>query len=57
MSRILLTVLVLAIGYDAVVHEGAYTRSIWSSVVGLTGAAVDSVRQHSDQNDNRPPSN
>jgi len=45
MSRILLTVLVLAIGYDAVVHQGAYTRSAWASLVGVTDAAVTGAKQ------------
>jgi hypothetical protein len=45
MSRIILTILVLAIGYDAVVHQGAYTRSAWSSLVGLTDSAITGAKQ------------
>ncbi len=44
MFRILLLIAVIAIGYDAVVHQGAYTRGIWSNVVGLTNSAVSDVR-------------
>ena len=36
MFRILLIIAVIAIGYDAVVHQGHYTRNVWTSVVGLT---------------------
>ncbi|HEV7260958.1 MAG TPA: hypothetical protein VGN82_24475 [Bosea sp. (in: a-proteobacteria)] len=43
--RILLIIAVIAIGYDAVVHQGHYTRSIWTSVVGLTDSAVTSAKQ------------
>jgi hypothetical protein len=45
MSRILLTILVLAIGYDAVVHQGAYTRSVWTSLVGVTDSAITGAKQ------------
>ena len=45
MSRVLLTILVLAIGYDAVVHQGAYTRGAWTSLVGVTDAAVTGAKQ------------
>ena len=45
MFRILLIIAVIAIGYDAVVHQGLYTRNAWSSVVGLTDSAVTSARQ------------
>jgi hypothetical protein len=45
MFRILLIIAVIAIGYDAVVHQGHYTRNVWTSVVGLTDSAVTSARQ------------
>jgi hypothetical protein len=44
MFRLLLLIALIAIGYDAVVHEGAYTRGIWSNMVGLTNSAVSDVR-------------
>ena len=45
MIRILLIIAVIAIGYDAVVHQGLYTRNIWTGVVGLTDSAVTSAKQ------------
>lgn len=45
MLRILLIVAVIAIGYDAVVYHGAYTRSAWASVVGATEHATDKARE------------
>lgn len=45
MFRILLIIAVVAIGYDAVVHQGLYTRNAWASVVGLTDSAVTSAKQ------------
>lgn len=45
MFRILLIIAVIAIGYDAVVHQGLYTRNAWTSIVGLTDSAVTSARQ------------
>lgn len=45
MFRLLLIVAVLLIGYDAVVHQGAYTRNAWASVVGVTNSAVSNARQ------------
>ncbi|AMJ60568.1 hypothetical protein [Bosea sp. PAMC 26642] len=45
MFRILLIIAVIAIGYDAVVHQGAYTRSAWTSAVGMTDSAVSNARQ------------
>lgn len=45
MFRILLIIAVIAIGYDAVVYQGAYTRSAWSSVVGVTEHATDKARE------------
>lgn len=44
MFRILLLIALVAVGYDAVVHQGAYTRGIWSNMVGLTNSAVSDVR-------------
>lgn len=45
MFRILLLVAVILIGYDAIAHQGLYTRNGWASVVGLTESAVTSARQ------------
>ena len=45
MFRILLLVAVILIGYDAIAHQGLYTRNAWDSVVGLTESAVTSARQ------------
>ena len=45
MFRLLLIIAVLAIGYDAVVHQGVYTRNAWTSVVGVTDSAVNSARE------------
>lgn len=45
MFRLLLIIAVLAIGYDAVVHQGNYTRHAWTSVVGATDAAVANARR------------
>jgi hypothetical protein len=45
MFRILLLVAVIMIGYDAIAHQGSYTRSAWASVVGLTDSAVTSAKQ------------
>ncbi len=47
MFRLLLIIAVLAIGYDAIVHQGAYTRNAWTSVVGMTDSAVNSAREFS----------
>ena len=46
--RILLIILVLAIGYDAVVHQGAYTRNVWGSLVEFAGSAVSGARDAAD---------
>ena len=56
MFRILLLVAVIAIGYDAVVHQGLYTRNAWSSLVGMTDSAISSARQLGDgtRDQNRP---
>lgn len=48
MFRALLVVAVIAIGYDAVVHHGAYTRSAWTNAVELTDRAVDGARRVGD---------
>lgn len=48
MFRILLLVAVIAIGYDAIVHHGLYTRNAWSSVVGITDSAISGARQLGD---------
>lgn len=45
MFRILLLIAVVLIGYDAIAHQGMYTRNAWSSVVGLTDSAVSSAKQ------------
>ncbi len=45
MFRLLLIIAVLAIGYDAIVHQGAYTRSAWTSLVSVTDSAVAGARQ------------
>ncbi|AOG06450.1 hypothetical protein [Bosea sp. RAC05] len=45
MFRILLLVAVILIGYDAIAHQGLYTRNAWASVVGLTESAVTSAKQ------------
>lgn len=45
MFRILLVLVVIAIGYDAVVHQGLYTRNVWTSVVGFTDSAVTGAKQ------------
>lgn len=49
MFRLLLIIAVVAIGYDAIMHQGAYTRNAWDSVVGLTGSAVDNAKQLGDR--------
>jgi hypothetical protein len=48
MFRLLLLIAVIAIGYDAIVYQGLYTRNAWSSVVGITDSAVSSARQFSE---------
>jgi hypothetical protein len=45
MFRLLLIIAVLAIGYDAVVHQGSYTRQAWISVVGMTDSAVTQAKR------------
>jgi hypothetical protein len=48
MFRLLLIIAVLAIGYDAVVHQGAYTRHAWASVVGATDSAMTQAKRLGD---------
>jgi hypothetical protein len=56
--RILLVILVLAIGYDAVVHEGANTRNVWASLVSFAGSAVSGAREMTEPREEpRAPSN
>ncbi|WP_332680682.1 hypothetical protein [Bosea sp. (in: a-proteobacteria)] len=45
MFRILLLIAVIAIGYDAIVHQGAYTRSAWYNVVGATERLVGEAKR------------
>jgi hypothetical protein len=45
MVRILLVIAVVAIGYDAVVHHGAYTRDLWFKAVDVTGRVVDEAKR------------
>ncbi|MGO4175161.1 hypothetical protein [Bosea sp. TAF32] len=44
MFRLLLIILVLVIGYDAVAHQGAYTREAWNAVTRLTGSAIEGAK-------------
>jgi hypothetical protein len=43
--RLLLIIIVLVVGYDAVVHQGAYTRDAWNSIVRLTGSSVEGAKE------------
>lgn len=45
MFRILLVLAVLAIGYDAVVHQGVYTRNLWTNLVSFTNSATEGAKQ------------
>lgn len=45
MFRLLLVIIVLVVGYDAVVHQGAYTRETWNSIVRLTDSSVEGAKQ------------
>ncbi|WP_187640108.1 hypothetical protein [Bosea sp. F3-2] len=45
MFRVVLIILVLVIGYDAIVHQGAYTRDVWNSMVRLTGSSVEGAKE------------
>ncbi len=44
MFRVLLLVIVPIVCYDAVVHQGAYTRDAWNSIVRLTQSSVEGAR-------------
>lgn len=44
MFRIFLVIIVLVIGYDAVVHQGAYTREAWDGISRLTNSAVEGAK-------------
>ena len=43
--RLLLIIIVLVVGYDAVVHQGAYTRDAWNSIVRLTSSSVEGAKE------------
>jgi len=43
--RVLLIIIVLVVGYDAVMHQGAYTREAWNSIVRLTQSSVEGARE------------
>jgi len=43
--RLLLVIIVLVVGYDAVVHQGAYTRDAWNSIVRLTSSSVEGAKE------------
>ncbi|CAH1675781.1 conserved hypothetical protein [Hyphomicrobiales bacterium] len=45
MFRLLLIVIVLVVGYDAIVHQGAYTRDAWNSIVRLTHSSVEGAKE------------
>ncbi|CAM5200727.1 putative protein OS=Bosea thiooxidans OX=53254 GN=SAMN05660750_00118 PE=4 SV=1 [Bosea thiooxidans] len=42
--RLLLVIIVLVVGYDAIVHQGAYTRDAWNSIVRLTQSSVEGAK-------------
>jgi len=43
--RLLLIIIVLIVGYDAVVHQGAYTRDAWNSIARLTSSSVEGAKE------------
>jgi len=43
--RLLLIIIVLVVGYDAVVHQGAYTRDAWNSILRLTSSSVEGAKE------------
>ena len=45
MFRLLLIIIVLVVGYDAVVHQGTYTRDAWNSIVRLTSSSVEGAKE------------
>lgn len=55
MFRILLVIAVLAIGYDAIVHQGAYTRDLWYKAVGATERVVDEAKRVGERTPDEPP--
>jgi hypothetical protein len=55
MARILLVIAVIAIGYDAVVHQGAYTRDLWYKAVGATERVVDEAKRVGERKPDEPP--
>lgn len=59
MFRILLVLAVIAIGYDAVINQGTYTRQTWDGIVNMGGSVVDGARNLGNEARNEPaqPSN
>lgn len=55
MFRILLVIAVIAIGYDAIVHQGAYTRDLWYKAVGATERVVDEAKRVGERAPDDPP--
>lgn len=55
MFRILLVIAVIAIGYDAIVHQGAYTRDLWFKAVGATERVVDEAKRVGERAPDEPP--
>ena len=55
MFRILLVIAVIAIGYDAIVHQGAYTRDLWYKAVGATERVVDEAKRVGERKPDEPP--
>lgn len=47
--RLLLVIIVLVVGYDAIVHQGAYTRDAWNSIVRLTQSSVEGAKDLGDR--------
>lgn len=44
MFRILLVLAVIAVGYDAIVHQGTYTRQTWDGVVGMSQSVIGGAK-------------
>lgn len=55
MFRILLVIAVIAIGYDTIVHQGAYTRDLWYKAVGTTERVVDQAKRVGERAPDEPP--
>ena len=55
MFRLLLIIIVLVVGYDAIVHQGAYTRDLWSKAVGATERVVDEAKRVGEPAPDTPP--